>query len=74
MKTKKAAQMSGFLDAGYVASSYFSYNFQSEFSGESWHLWRGVALVWFFRFCYISTGKAADLSTGYPHFQAFPVA
>jgi hypothetical protein len=39
---------------------------------DSWHLWCGVALVCFsglvFRFCYISTGKAADLSTGYPLF------
>jgi hypothetical protein len=38
---------------------------------ESWHLWCDVALVWFFRFCCISTGKAADLSTGYPLFRGF---
>ncbi|MCI0152287.1 hypothetical protein KNO81_41540, partial [Paraburkholderia sediminicola] len=25
--------------------------------------------VWFFRFCYISTGKAAELSTGYSLFR-----
>jgi hypothetical protein len=29
---------------------------------------------WFFIFCYISTGKATDLSTGYPLFQGFRVA
>src|SRR5579859_6393979 len=36
----------------------------------------GVVLRWFlfFRFCYITTGKAADLSTGYPLFQGFRVA
>src|ERR1700682_1623254 len=38
---------------------------------ESWHLWCDVALVWFFRFCCISTGKAADLSTGYSLFRGF---
>jgi hypothetical protein len=35
---------------------------------DSWQVWSDVAMRWFLRFSYISTGKAADFSTGRPRF------